>query len=148
MSSAEFGSFAFLLLLLISTAHLLGYLFSRLRQPRVVGEILAGVVLGPSMLGQVAPALSDAIFPNGSGSGSVGLKYEAVMGFLYNLGLLLLMFASGAEAKGLFRREDRREVGWLGGIGTGVPFVLALVAAPFLPLGSLIGPAHHPGWHH
>lgn len=53
MSSAEFGSFSVLLLVLLSTAHLLGDLFSRVRQPRVAGEILAGVILGPSVLGQI-----------------------------------------------------------------------------------------------
>jgi Kef-type K+ transport system membrane component KefB len=145
MSSTEFGSFSLLLLLLLFTAHVLGHLFSRLRQPRVIGEILAGVVLGPSVLGYIAPALSAAIFPATSLADPVGLKYQAIVGFLYNLGLLLLMFASGAEAHGLFRREDRREVGWLGGVGTGMPFVVAIAAAPFLPLDAMIGPANHRG---
>ena len=58
MSAAEFGSFSLLLFLLISVAHVFGHLFTRLGQPRVVGEILAGVVIGPSVLGQIAPALS------------------------------------------------------------------------------------------
>jgi len=141
MSSAEFGSFSLLLLLLIATAHLLGHLFNRLRQPRVVGEILAGVVLGPSLLGRVAPALSSALFPGDDG-GIDSLRYQAVVGFLYNLGLLFLMFASGAETKGLFRREERRQVAWLGGIGTGLPFVIALAVGPMLPLGSVLGAAN------
>lgn len=143
MSAAEFGSFTLLLFLLISAAQLFGHVFARLGQPRVVGEILAGVMLGPSVLGYVAPALSMAILPVGEGAGAVALKYQAVIGFLYNLGLLLLMFASGAETKGLFRREDTREVAWLGGLGTGLPFVLALAAAPLLPLDAIIGTANH-----
>jgi Kef-type K+ transport system membrane component KefB len=53
------------------------------------------------------------------------------------------MFASGGEAPGLFRRDDRREVGWLGGIGTALPFVVPLAAAPRLPLNRLAGPANH-----
>jgi Kef-type K+ transport system membrane component KefB len=142
MSGAEFGSFSLLLLLLIATAHLFGHLFNRLKQPRVVGEILAGVVLGPSVLGRVAPALSSAWFVAGDGS-TDSVRSQAVVGFLYNLGLLMLMFASGAETKGLFRREERRPVAWLGGIGTGLPFVLALAAGPFLPLGVVMGPANH-----
>jgi Kef-type K+ transport system membrane component KefB len=142
VSAAEFASFSLLLLVLISAAHLLGYLFRRLGQPRVVGEILAGVLVGPSVLGAVAPALSSVIVPLGT-AGSDALKHQAVVGFLYNLGLLLLMFASGAETKGLFRREDRREVAWLGGLGTGLPFVLALAAAPILPLDAIVGAANH-----
>src|SRR5688572_4375480 len=145
MSAAEFGSFTLLLFLLISLAQLLGHVFARLGQPRVVGEILAGVVLGPSVIGYVAPALSAAILPVGEAAGPVALKYQAVIGFLYNLGLLLLMFASGAETKGLFRREDTREVAWLGGLGTGLPFAVALLAAPLLPLETVIGPANHRG---
>ncbi len=145
MSAAEFGSFTLLLFLLISAAQLFGHAFVRLRQPRVVGEILAGIMLGPSVLGYVAPDLSSAILPAGENAGAVALKYQAVIGFLYNLGLLLLMFASGAETKGLFRREDTREVAWLGGLGTGLPFVLALAAAPLLPLDAVIGQANHRG---
>jgi Kef-type K+ transport system membrane component KefB len=143
MSSAEFGSFSVLLLVLLSAAHLLGDLFNRLRQPRVAGEILAGVILGPSVLGHIAPAVTATMLGAGSVPEALGLKYQAIVGFLYNLGLLLLMFASGAEAQGLFRREDRREVGWLGVVGTGLPFVAAIAAAPLLPLETVIGPANH-----
>jgi Kef-type K+ transport system membrane component KefB len=142
MSSAEFGSFSLVLVVLLSTAHLLGQLFIRLRQPRVVGEILAGVLVGPSVLGHFAPGLSVAIFQAGSVPGPVGLKYQAIVGFLYNLGLVLLMFSSGAEAQGLFRREDRREVAWLGVMGTALPFAAAVVAAPLLPLDAVAGPAN------
>ncbi len=142
MSAAEFGSFALLLSLLISSAQLFGHFFARLGQPRVVGEILAGVALGPSVLGYVAPVLSAAILPVGESTGPAALKYQAVIGFLYNLGLLLLMFASGAETKGLFRREDTREVAWLGGVGTGLPFALALAAAPLVPFDAIIGQAN------
>jgi Kef-type K+ transport system membrane component KefB len=142
MSSAEFGSFSLLLVVLLSTAHLLGQLFIRLRQPRVVGEILAGVLVGPSVLGHIAPGLSIAMFQAGSVPDAVGLKYQAIVGFLYNLGLVLLMFASGAEAQGLFRREDRREVAWLGVMGTALPFAAAVLAAPLLPLDAVVGPAN------
>ncbi len=144
MSSAEFGSFTLLLLLLVATAQVLGNVFTRLRQPRVVGEILAGVLLGPSVLGHFAPHLSQAIFPT-AGISAAGTKYDVIVGFLYNLGLILLMFASGAETKGLFHRDDRREVAWLGLVGTALPFALALLVVPMLPLGSLMGRANQRG---
>jgi len=143
MSGAEFGSFMLPLVLLLATAHLLGHLFVRMRQPRVVGEILAGVLLSPAVFGRLSSGAAQTIFPLDTASG-IGIKYQAVMGFLYNLGLALLMFASGAESRGgLFQRQDRKELAWLGGFGTGLPFVVALAAAPFLPLDRLMGPANN-----
>ena len=50
---AQLGNILLVLLLLIGLAQLLGFLFVKLRQPKVVGEILAGVVLGPALLGRV-----------------------------------------------------------------------------------------------
>jgi len=138
MSNADFGSFTLFLFLLLAAARILGHLFERLRQPKVIGEILAGVVLGPSLLGHFAPMISSAILPLQKTSGT-SLQYGAVLGFLYNFGLLLLMFASGAETKSLFQREDRRQVMWLGAVGTGLPFVISVVVLLFLPLRGLAG---------
>jgi Kef-type K+ transport system membrane component KefB len=136
MSNTEFGSLTLFLFLLLAMARILGNLFARWRQPRVVGEILAGVLLGPSLLGHFAPTLAAALLAQHDNAQS---PYGAVLSFLYNFGLLLLMFASGAETKGLFNREDRREVAWLGAVGTGLPFVLALCLAGLLPLRRLAG---------
>ena len=63
-----------------------------------------------------------------------------MLDFIYWLGLLLLMFLSGAETRQLFTREERREVGWLAIVGSGVPFLLALLFAPWLLHPSLAGP--------
>ncbi len=134
MSNAEFGSLTLLLFIVIAAAHVFGYVFVRLRQPRVVGEIVAGVLLGPAVLGHFAPAASRAIFDGGR-------AHDTVLGFLYSLGLLLLMFLSGAETRGLFGRDDRRQVGWLAAVGTGLPFLLVLAVGKWLPLGPLMGAA-------
>ncbi|HEY7617493.1 MAG TPA: cation:proton antiporter [Terriglobales bacterium] len=131
MSNSDLTSILFILLLLLALAHLLGYLFVKLRQPKVVGEILAGIVLGPALLGRF-PFMSGLIeFANQQGS---------ILNFIYWLGLLLLMFLSGAETRQLFTREERREVGWLAIVGTGVPFLLALVLGHWLIHPSLAGP--------
>ncbi len=138
MSSSEFGSLILLLLVVVGLAHVLGHAFAHFRQPRVVGEIAAGILIGPALLGRFAPHLSASLFS----SGAAGVnKVQIVLGFLSSFGLLLLMFASGAETKGLFDRQDRREVGWLGIVGTGLPFLLALIAAPLIPSAPLIGSA-------
>lgn len=142
MSNSDFGTVALLLFALVATAHLCGFLFTRLRQPRVVGEILAGVIFGPALLGRFAPTFSSAIAAHGMGDSAD--RNQIVLGFLYNLGLVLLMFACGSETKSLFSRHDRHEIGWLGTVGTGLPFVLTLLAAPLVPFDLLAGPVRQP----
>jgi len=131
MSNSDLTSILLVLLLLVGLAHLLGYLFVKLGQPRVVGEIVAGIVLGPALVGRLpfASRLMEAATHQGN-----------VLNFVYWLGLLLLMFLSGAETRHLFSREERREVGWLVIVGTGIPFVLGLTLGPWLIRPALAGP--------
>src|SRR5215470_12392866 len=138
MTDADFGSLALLLLLILAAAHVLGECFARLRQPRVIGEILAGVLLGPSVLGRFAPAASTAIFAGITGRRA---EHNDVLIFVYDLGLILLMFLSGAEMRGLLGRQDRKQVTWLATVGTGLPFLIVLALGPWLPLSRMIGAA-------
>jgi Kef-type K+ transport system membrane component KefB len=131
MSDSQITTVLFALLLLVGAAQLLGYVFVRLRQPKVVGEILAGVVLGPALLGRV-PAIAHLL---------QGARHQGnILDFVYWLGLLLLMFLAGAETQQLFTREERREVGWLTIVGTGLPFVVGLSLSPWIIRPSLAGP--------
>ena len=49
MTTAEIGSLALALMLLIGTANLVGLLFLRARQPKIIGEIFGGILLGPML---------------------------------------------------------------------------------------------------
>jgi K+:H+ antiporter len=131
MSNSDLTSILLILLLLVGLAQLLGFFLVKLRQPRVVGEILAGVVLGPALLGRFhfASRLMDAM-----------KHQDSVLSLFYWLGLLLLMFLSGAEARQLFGKEERREVAWLSLVGTGIPFALGLIFGPRIIDASLAGP--------
>lgn len=131
MSDSALASVLLVLLLLVGFAQLLGYLFVKMRQPKVVGEIAAGILLGPALLGRL-PAISHLV--NGA------THQGNILDFVYWLGLLLLMFLSGAETQQLFTRDERREVGWLIGVGTGIPFALGLIFGPWLIRPSLAGP--------
>jgi Kef-type K+ transport system membrane component KefB len=140
MSSDEMGSLVLTLSIFIASVHVLGYIFERLWQPRLVGEILAGALLGPSVLGHFAPSLSATIF----GNSSVGVgKTEVVLNFIYWIGLFLLMFISGSETRRLMAKENQRATAWLVGVGTPLPFllVLGLGLGAFLPLHLIVGKA-------
>src|SRR5688572_3277847 len=76
------------LVVIISAARLLGLLARRIHQPLVIAEMVAGIVLGPSLLGLVAPGVEAALFPRSS---------LAVLGLLSQLGLILFMFLVGLE---------------------------------------------------
>ncbi len=132
MTDAQLTSILFLLLLLTGLAQLLGWLFLQLRQPKVVGEILAGVLLGNLFLGRWTVTRPILAFTGQNGR---------LLDFVSWLGLLLLMFLAGAETQELFSRDERRSVAWLVIVGTGLPFVAGLSLAPWLIHPSLAGPA-------
>jgi Kef-type K+ transport system membrane component KefB len=76
------------IVVILLAARLFGRLMRRIGQPQVVGEMVAGIALGPSLFGAVAPGAFDRLFP------------PASLGFLNTLsqlGLILFMFLVGLE---------------------------------------------------
>jgi Kef-type K+ transport system membrane component KefB len=136
MNNYELGNVLLALLLLMVGANLLGQLFTKLRQPKVVGEILAGILLGPTLLGKLAPGFTAELF----GAGKTDPK-AVLLGFFYNFGMLLLMFVAGCSAKHLLGKENRKATAFILGLGTPLPFLLALLVAPLLPLDRFMGTA-------
>jgi Kef-type K+ transport system membrane component KefB len=135
MTANEFGMMMLSLSVLLVSVHAIGYLFEKLLQPKLVGEILAGILLGPWVLKLLAPNAFSMLFPGGGAS-------AAVYSFLYNLGLILLMFCAGSETRRLLAKENRKETATLIGVADVVNFsiVLALGFAGMLPLAALTGP--------
>ena len=136
MGDNELGNVAFGLLLLMLGANLLGQGCSLLHQPRVVGEIVAGVLLGPTVLGRMTPGFTWDVF----GSGTADAE-AAILRFTYDFGLLLLMFVAGCSVRQMLSKDNRRATAWVLGVGTPLPFVIALVAGPMLPLERMTGSA-------
>lgn len=96
------------------------------------------MLLGPSILGRFAPELSAQLFS----PTTAGTRTDTVLAFLYSLGLLLLMFVSGTETRKLFARNNRRQTVLLAALGTGLPFLVALLCSGWLPIERLIGAAN------
>jgi len=85
------GSLSILLLQIIAiifTARVFGFLFKKLGQPTVIGEVAAGIILGPSVVGLFFPAFSIFVFPQNSLS---------TLQLFSQLGLILFMFVVGME---------------------------------------------------
>ena len=98
MSNNDFGLITVQLFLLIALAHCADT-YSRVCGSRgVVGEILAGLLLGPRFWSTSRLPLANLDFPPQPPADAP--KHDVVLAFLYNLGLLLLMFVSGAENRG------------------------------------------------
>ena len=106
--------------LLLIAARCVGRLFVCLRQPRVVGEIVGGLFLGPTFLSSLAPGVKNWMFPE---TGLVSVVLYALAQF----GLMLLMYNSGNEIQSLFQHGERRTVFVLITIGTIVPFLAGVV---------------------
>jgi Kef-type K+ transport system membrane component KefB len=134
LAAADFASLLLAVGLLLGAAHAVGHLFTLMRQPRVIGEILGGLLLGPTVFGVLAPELQAAVFPT---EGPVA----SVLGWNYQIGLLLLMFASGAEMRSVFRRDESRVVGLVTVVGVVLPFAAGLLLFQVFDSSDLLGTA-------
>lgn len=112
------------LIAILGVARLLSAVLRHVHQPPVIGEMLAGIVLGPLVFGCLSPHWQAALFPVDSLAALEGLS---------ELGLVLFMFVVGAELR--LPGGARRHLGASGAIGLAcvlLPCALGLAIAPFL----------------
>jgi Kef-type K+ transport system membrane component KefB len=127
---------------ILTTCRLTGFLFRKLGQPAVIGEMAAGILLGASFLGYYFPGLSGFLFPPSSLNN---------LHLLSQLGLILFMFIVGLELEpGLLQGKKQAAV-MISHAGIVAPFTLgvllayitynkyAAVAVPFLSYALFIG---------
>lgn len=112
--------------LLIGMARLLGELARALHQPAVLGELLAGVLLGPTVFGWVSPEWQSILFP-AEGPNSI------VLHGISTLAIVLFLLVAGLEVDLSTVWEQGRAAMKVGVLGTFVPFLLGLVGAALIP---------------
>lgn len=117
----------------IITARVTGRLFRAIGQPQVVGEMVAGLLLGPSVFGAMAPDLFARVFPPDS------LGY---LNALSQIGLLLFMFMIGLELDTRLLRGRKRAALLVSQTGIAIPFVLGFLLAR--ELHAVLAPAGVP----
>ncbi|WP_330260186.1 cation:proton antiporter [Streptomyces murinus] len=137
LEAAEVAHLLLALIVLLTAAHLGGHLFARLRQPQVIGEIAGGLVLGPTVLGEFAPGAWHWLFPAGGATASV-------LGAFYQLGMLLLVYLTGAELRARREAGGRRTIMYAAISGLALPFAFGLAVASAVHTGDLAGPHGSP----
>src|SRR5580698_9820383 len=117
------------LVVIVALARLLGMVGRRFGQPLVVAEIVAGIVLGPSLFGRVAPGAFAELFPADS-LGALRVVSEA--------GVVLFVFLIGLELDTSLLRGRVRASVLIAALAIATPFVLGFGLA--LHIDSLAGP--------
>ena len=74
---------------ILVAARIVGFLFQKINQPQVMGEMVAGILLGPSLLGWLAPGISAALFPPASLGYLNALSQVGLVVFMFVVGLAL-----------------------------------------------------------
>lgn len=110
---------------LLITARVLGELAERIRLPAVVGEIAAGLVLGPTLLGRISPGLQNALFPE-TGPGAIALQGFSTIAIV----LFLLVAGLEIDLSTVWRQGKRAAVISISGIIG--PLAVGLAAGWFL----------------
>ena len=118
---------------LLVTGRLLGELMQRWGQPAIMGQLLAGVLLGPSVFGALWPAGQQTLFPQAN---SQPVMIDAIS----QLGILLLLLVTGMETDLALVRRVRRAAASVSLTGIALPFLCGFALGEFLPDSMLPKP--------
>jgi K+:H+ antiporter len=118
-----FGRLMLAIAAVILAARLVGNLLAKVGQPRVMGEVLAGILLGPTLLGAVWPELKDYLFPPDiipllSGAAQIGLAFY--------------LFLVGMELDPRLIRANATRAAFMSNVSVAFPMALGLLVAPVI----------------
>lgn len=109
-------------LIILALCYILGTLFQKIGQPRVLGELLAGVVLGPTAFGNI-PYFSSTIVPEAS---------LPLLKLTSNIGLVFFILLVGLETDTDLIRKHAKRVALIALPGMAIPFAISVGLAKFL----------------
>lgn len=119
------------LFLLLIVARAIGSLFAKIHQPPIVGELMAGILLGPSILGNVFPSVFKWLFP-------VESPQPQMLESITWVGLLLLMLLAGTEVDISIIKKQKKPILLTSIMGIILPFALGLMLGLFFLPDSYI----------
>jgi Kef-type K+ transport system membrane component KefB/nucleotide-binding universal stress UspA family protein len=122
------------IILLLLCGRLLGEAMQRIGQPAIMGQLLSGVLLGPSVLGTLWPAAETALFPPAP-------EQKAMIDAVSQLGILMLLLLTGMETDLALVRHTGRAAFSVSIAGIAIPFLCGVLLGEALPDSMLPDPA-------
>ncbi|MBO0801007.1 MAG: cation:proton antiporter, partial [Blastocatellia bacterium] len=110
-------------IVILIASRLISRLFSRIGQPSVIGEMVAGIILGPSLLGMFFPEAMSFIFPDSS---------LGTLRSLSQIGVILFMFIVGTDINAHHLRDKARAAVIISHTSIVVPFLLGIIVSQFI----------------
>lgn len=117
MNHSQLHAFFVQIALMLTVAWLFGYLMKRLAQPVVLGELIGGILLGPTLLGALYPDALANLFPIDNG---IATSIDALL----KVGMLFFMFAAGLEINLIHFRQHKLTIASTSLFGGTLPFAM------------------------
>ncbi|HYW70403.1 MAG TPA: cation:proton antiporter, partial [Pyrinomonadaceae bacterium] len=121
------------LVLMLAVGRFLGELMRRVGQPEVLGQLLAGIVLGPTIFGKLLPGVHHSIFPD-------TVEVKKMIEAISQLGILMLLLLAGMETDFKIVQRQKRTALFSSLSGIVLPFACGFVLGELLPDSLLPAP--------
>lgn len=130
MKHEEVVIFLIAISIMLFFARFLGEVFNKFKQPAIIGEIIAGILLGPTILGNLLPEVQGTLFPQ---KGNVSL----VLNGITQLAVIMLLIVSGLEVNLALIAKQGKTALYTSTLGMALPFALGFI--PFYYFSDLFG---------